>query len=285
MYSIGIDIGGSKISLVLLKDLKILKKQKISTPSNNLIQVLEENIKKLDCDTAGIGIGIPGAIDPKRKLILHTPNILELSNCKLKLKRKCVIENDANCFTLGEAVLGAGKGEKIILGITIGSGIGGGIVYKKNNAYKIHKGIFGSAGEIGHMIIERKGVKCSCGNHGCLEEYASKKFIKRKTSLTGKELKISARKGDKKAEKIIQEMGVNLGIGLGNAINLLGPSAVIVGGGLSNFGEMILSPARHEAKKNILSPFSQKYVKIKKAKLGDWGGAIGAALLISHNYD
>ncbi len=288
-YSIGVDIGKTKISFVLLKNWRVISRQKVFTPKNKkgIIKTVEENIKKLindipKRDILGIGIGAPGPLNKKGDLVLNPPNLKSLKNCPLAkiiekdLKIKTRMENDVNCFTLAEAILGAGKNQETVVGITLGSGIGGGIVIKK----KIFRGAFGSAGEIGHMVIKSDGFKCSCGNQGCFEEYASEKFLKRKSKLLPLELERKAKKGDKKAKRIYQELGRNLGIGLTNIINILDPDIIVIGGSIAKAGSLILNPAKKEVEKRVLSPQSKKSVKIKVAKLGEFSGAIGVALLL-----
>ncbi|MFH1656880.1 MAG: ROK family protein [bacterium] len=289
--SIGIDIGATKIIFVLLEDNQVLKKRKIKTPKNQkeLVDALRKNITHLLPQKgviAGIGIGVPSLLDLKREVVLNPPNLTCLKECPLpKIVKGCfeeipvVMDNDANCFALAEACLGAGKDAEIVCGITLGSGLGGGIVKAK----KIYRGAFGGAGEIGHMTIKFDGHQCICGGAGCFEEYASEKFFKRK-KINSKELNRKASSGDKQALAIFTEFGNNLGIGLANVVNILEPEIIILGGGISKAGKYFIPAARAEAEKRIISPFSKKYVKIKKAKLGEFAGAIGAALLSTDNY-
>jgi glucokinase len=195
------------------------------------------------------------------------------------------MENDARCFTLAEAMMWAGKGYGIVLGITLGSGIGGGLVMAKiktkNPKFKIYKGAFGGAGEIGHMVLDFKGPKCSCGSNGCFEKYASEKFIKTKSKLSSIELEERAKNGIGYAKKIYEEFGRNLGVGLANLVNVLDPEIIVIGGGFAKSAFLILEPARKEMKKRILSTESRKNVKIEITKLGDFAGALGSALLFS----
>jgi len=297
-YSIGVDIGKTKIIFVLLKNWRTIKRQKVFTPRNKkeIIKIVEENIKKLITDIPksqilGIGIGVPGPLNKKGDLVLNPPNLKSLQNCPLAkiierdLSLKTRMENDVNCFALAEAVMGAGKNCKIVLGITLGSGIGGGLVFRiSNNKFKIYRGAFGGAGEVGHMVIKFDGSKCSCGNLGCFEEYASQEFIARKSKLSPLELEKRAKKGEKRARMIYEEFGENLGIGLANLINILDPEIIVIGGSFSKVGALILNPAKKEVKKRVLSPQSKKFVKIKVAKLGEFAGGIGAALLLKR-YD
>ena len=262
MDTIGIDIGATKINFVLLRNQRVLKTKKISTPKHkkDLIKLLKENILKFSRastrEIKGVGIGMAGPLNKKRDLILKPPNLKCLRNTRLaeiiqrKVKIKTVMENDGNCFTLGEALTGAGKAASIVFGVTLGTGVGGGIVVNK----KIYRGAFGSAGEVGHITINFKGPRCDCGNYGCLEAYCSK--------------------------RINNEYGKKLGIGLANVINLLDPEVIVLGGGIANNYNLFIRETKKEIKKRVISPISKKNVKIKKAQLGDLSGAIGAALLL-----
>ena len=291
MFVIGIDIGASNIKFVLMDKTRILKKHKIATPKTKkeLIEALKSNIRGISASIgiskiAGIGIGVLGPIDRKSCKIINPPNLKILENCEIckilrkDFKTRIKIENDANCFAFAEAKMGAGKRANIVLGITLGSGVGGGLIIEN----KIYHGAFGSAGEIGHMAINFDGLKCGCGSVGCFEAYASQKYISARTKISASELDKLAKKGNKAAKEIWEDFGKNLGIGIANLVNILDPEIVVVGGGFSQAGEFILKPARDEAKKRILSPLSRKNVKIKKSKLGDFAGAIGACLMLDN---
>jgi len=167
----------------------------------------------------------------------------------------------------------------------LGTGVGGGIVLNE----KIFYGTDGSAGEMGHMIIACPDLcggsrQCRCGNKGCLEAYLNEKGIQRTVKeIFGKEIDSitlfeMAKKGNKKAIKVWQITGQYLGIGLANLINILNPNVIVVGGGMANAGNFLLSPAKKEMRKNILSPLA-KNTPIARAKLGEYAGAIGAGLL------
>ena len=284
MYSIGIDIGATNTKFVLSNKLKVVKKEKISTPKNKekLIKVLEQNIENLISNIPQskikcIGIGVPGPLNKKRDFILNPPNLKYLSNCPLAeiiekdLNIKTVMENDVNCFVLAEITLGSAKGAEIVAGITLGTGVGGGIIWKN----KFVKGTFGSAGEFGFMTIkfdEKKHI-------GFLEDYCSEKFFKRK-KVFSKELEEKAKKGDKRALKIFNEYGKYLGIGISNIINILDPGVIVIGGGISKANKFFMKSVKKEIQKRVLSPLSKKFVKIKISKFKDFSGAIGAALLV-----
>jgi len=301
--SIGVDIGATKIIFGLLKNQKIIKKKKITTPKTkkNLIKELKENLKSLKDSLSlkidRIGIGVPGILDIKKGLILKCPNLSYLNNFPLaktlekELKIKVLIENDTNCFVLAEALLGAGRNRNIVFGVTLGSGVGGGLILKsKKNKFlasesknqkskiRIYRGGFGTAGEIGHQTIKLDGLKCSCGNLGCFESYCSAKFFERKNS-SAKELAGKAKGGDKKALKIFKEYGKYLGMGLSNVINLIEPEVIVIGGGISKSWPYFLAETKREIKKRTISPISKKYIKVEISKLGELAGVIGAGLI------
>ncbi len=282
-FGVGVDIGATEIKFVLLKNLKVLKTQKIFTPKNKekLIKVLKENMNNLifgipQSKIKGIGIGVPGPLSKKRDFILNPPNLKCLSNCPLTeiiekdLNIKARMENDVSCFVLAETILGSAKGAEIVAGITLGTGVGGGIIWKG----KLIKGAFGSAGEFGYITINSNAEYS-----GFFEDYCSEKFFKRK-GIYSKDLEKKAKKGNKQALKIFQEYGKYLGIGISNVINILDPEVIIIGGGIAKANRFFMKSAKKEIQKRVLSPLSKKFVKIKISKLKDFSGAIGAALLL-----
>lgn len=279
MLTIGIDIGGTKINFVLLNGKKIVKHWKILTPKTKkaLFETLKQNIPQ---GVKKIGIGVPGPLNKKGDLVLNPPNLRALNNCPLAkiIEKKTGIrtrmDNDARCFAFGEALIGAGRGARTVFGITLGTGVGGGIIIDG----KIHRGAFGSAGEVGASTINFDGPKGAVGIPGCLEEYCSGRFFFRKGDSPQNFFK-EAKTGDKKALQIFREYGRYLGIGLANVINIFNPETIVIGGGISNAYKFFIGEAKKEMKKRVISPVSKKYVKIKKAALKDLGGALGAALL------
>lgn len=259
-YVIGIDIGGSKTNAALFEDGKILKNEKIPTPKNRkkLLENLEKIIRKIipqNSKLFGIGCGVAGVLDLKKGVILNAPNLRFLNNFNiknwLKKKFKCnvKIDNDARCFTRAEYLFGAGRGYKNLMGITLGTGIGGGIIANGKMIF----GASGSAGELGHMIIDR-------GKD--LEVLTVKLIRKYKFS------KITVKKFEK-----------NLGIGLANIINILDPEAIVIGGGAAKTAKKFLPKIKTAIAKFIISQKPRKNVKIIISKLGENAGAIGAAAL------
>jgi len=219
-------------------------------------------------------------LNKERTQILNLPNLQGWKNTRLKeiiqrkTGKKVMLENDSNCMILGENVFGYAKNIRSSVCLTIGTGIGGGIII--NN--KVYSGR-GNAAEFGHISVGDK-YKCSCGNTGCLEEYVSVRGIKRTAKKLGidkdiLEIQEMAKSGNQKARKVYKIAGKYLGIGLSNIVKVLDPDLILIGGGISNSGDFLLKPTIEEMKKRVF--FETCPVKIVKLK--DNAGAIGAACL------
>lgn len=280
---LGIDIGASKTLIVLLSQDKVEQQIKIETPQKKkeLIKALKKNISEMiRSNTQSIGIGMAAILDKDRKKVLKSPNLSYLNDSSFQniIKKETGInsflENDAACFTWAEFELGAGKNKSTVVGITLGSGLGGGIVHNGN----LYLGSWGGGSEIGHMVINFEGPQCSCGNKGCFEQYGSERFFKKK-GVFPKELCTRATEGDKEAEKVFKEYGKKLGIGLSNIVNILDPDTIVLGGGITNASSLFLQTTQKETKKRIISPQARDNLNIKIANLGETSPAIGAALL------
>ena len=309
---IGIDIGGTNLrGAVVDSKGKILKKYSLSSEANvgidNLINNLIDLINNLRADfkITGIGIGIPGILDSKKGIITQAPNIknaanypiIKVLNSRIKPRLPLVIENDANCAAFGEYKFGAGLGFKTLIMITLGTGVGGGIILNG----EIWNGAHGMGGEIGHIKIYPDGNKCNCGNRGCLESYSSLVGIKNmiKKGLTENKInkklleKIKSTKHDKLPElfyeeaksgnsfskRLWEEFGKALGIGISSLTNLLNVEIVVIGGGIANAWQMFIPSTKKAVKENTLIAPYQK-LKISKSKLKDDAGILGAASLI-----
>jgi len=288
---LGIDIGGSFVKMGVVENGRLIKKESLEIKKirANLISGLSGAVSSLTgkFEINGIGIACAGLID-KKGIVRYSPNLPELNGLNLKsimqkkLGKKVRAANDVNAQALGEKKFGAGKKFRHFAFIAIGSGVGGAIVANG----KIYPGAHGFAGEFGHMKLAEKGEKCNCGASGCLESFVGASYVVRRASskIKGRNLSMKliaelAKKGDKEAIKIFSEMGKYLGTAIANIANALDVEAVIVGGGVSNAGNILFGPARKEFRKNAL-PVIRDEVKILPSKLGEYAGVIGASLLV-----
>ena len=290
-YKIGIDLGGTKIeSIVLDENFNEIFRERTLTESNKGSDHIIHQIYSLYLKTLSVinnaphslGIGTPGSISPKTNL-LRNSNTTCLNGLPLKdlieskINRKVLVENDANCFALAEALLGAGKGYNYVFGVIMGTGCGGGFIIDQ----KIRSGINSISGEWGHSIINPEGPLCYCKKKGCVETYISgsglEKFIEsdlnqkmaageflNKTNFNDNEL------------KVLNRFYRYFGLSLSNIINITDPDIIVLGGGLSNHHDLY-TKGFEEVKRNIFSDYLK--TPIVKNKLGDSAGVFGAAIL------
>ena len=294
---LGIDLGGTKIEGIILKSDKEpieIERLRINTEEDKGYNQIINNIKKLvytlenkvNYKFKKIGIGTPGTLDPETQLLKNS-NSQNLNNKSIKsdlenlLGKKVNIENDANCFALAETKFGAVKDQmphaKIVFGVIIGTGVGGGIIIDN----KILYGKQGIGGEWGHTIIKDDGEMCYCGKKGCVESVISGRALQKYyTSLSGKKLPFKDIykniETDLNAKKTLKRMITYFGKGLSNVVNIIDPDIIVLGGGLSNTNELY-DQGYEELKKYIFNPTFK--TKIIKPKLGDSAGVYGAALL------
>jgi glucokinase len=308
---IGIDVGGTNLrGAVVSADGKILRRMKIASQADKGIEAVIDNLASLirsvgeGEDVAGVGFGIPGIIDFKTGIITQAPNISNVDNYPIREnlgKRlgggmRVIIENDANCAAVGEWWMGAGRDIDSLVMITLGTGVGGGIVLDG----KLWRGADGFGGEVGHMTIYPGGPRCNCGNYGCLEVYSSATGIRRmvKEALADPDAKTAlrelvkdedpgrmpevvmkaAQEGDKAALGIWEQFGIALGIGMASLVNILNVEMIVIGGGVSQGWEMFIDRALAELKRRALRAPAER-VKVMKSVLGDDEGIIGASYL------
>jgi glucokinase len=308
---VGIDLGGTNVRIGIITPTgRILKKEEYALdPSQGGLKIVEElvsNLKNIlrkrigrSNQLLGIGIGIAGAIDMKRGRMVLSPNIPGLNGfgirefIKKRISSPLAIENDANAFALGEGWVGAAKGSNDYCGITLGTGVGGGIVI---NGEILH-GSRGMASEVGHMVIDPEGPLCGCGGKGCLEVYASATGIRRMAleaiekgeggeilkraggkveEVTSEKVFEAARSGDKAAQKIFNEMGRFLGLGLVNVIHLFDPEKIVIGGKASRAWDFFIKATLGVVMERAIEGSREK-VTIVRAKCGDDAGILGAA--------
>lgn len=313
MYSIGIDLGGTNVAYGLVSDDgKLVRKESVATDRNATAEGLTEIMAKKTLEfidewkvpreeIRSIGIGCPGACDNESGILILTVNLpFRYTNIREIFARftdiPVYLGNDANCAALGEALFGGGKGAQTCLAITLGTGVGGGIIING----KIYTGFNGVAGELGHMVVRKGGVKCGCGRRGCFEAYASATAVIRETKLAAQkhpeslinELcggdmdKINAktafdamRAGDKTGTAIVKKYIKDLGEGIVNYINIFQPEIILIGGGISKEGEGLLKPLRRYVYRFSYGAKMLPRTRIEKAVLGNDAGIIGAAML------
>lgn len=247
---------------------------------------------------AGVGIGSPGPLDRASGVVINTPN-LGWRNFPLRdlisnaLHLPATLDNDANCATYGEWWLGAGRGVDTLVGLTLGTGIGGGIVLNG----EIYHGVSDAAGEIGHMTIDSTGRKCNCGNYGCLEAYASGPAIALRAvegieagvdtilgdlvagkleSITAATVYDAVVKGDAYATEVMRDTARFLGTGIANIINILNPGMVVISGGVTRAGEHLFEPLRAEVRRRAFKS-AEENCRIVAAEMPDRAGLVGAA--------
>lgn len=278
---LGLDIGGTKIHAGLVTKKGVIKKELI-TPTEiqkgkkgvlkNIVRTIKPLMKS---EPKGIGIGAPDCDYTTGKLAkcvnIPMDNFNIVSFVKKKFHVKVKADNDANCFALGEAMFGAGRNHKHIIGITLGTGFGSGIIINK----EVYHGK-GKAGELGHITLNYSGPKCSCGNIGCVEEYVSAKAITRAygENKTPLEIEKLALKGDKKAIKVYEDFGFYLGVSLVSIANAFDPEIMIIGGNIAKGWDLF--------SKKMFQTFNERKfldTKIVRSKLKS-AGILGAAALV-----
>lgn len=314
MKYIGIDVGGTNLKAGLVDEngtILATTKMKIAQISDQeelaktMADMTRELAKAADVpmeEIASVGVGVPGTVEIHSGSLLYSCN-LTLKNVPLRrlfhkhLRMPLYIENDANCAALAEYFVGAGRGTKRFLMVTLGTGIGGGIIHNG----KIFHGSNGMAGEVGHMSIVYGGQPCPCGRCGCWEQYASASAMKRMTreavekypesilarvveenngTVSGQSAFIAARRGDPVAQQVCREYIGYLSNGIVNLVNIFQPDALAIGGGVSNESdEYLLIPVQQQAAKEMIPCSREKMTRIVRAELGNQAGIIGAALL------
>jgi glucokinase len=254
---------------------------------------------------SGIGIGSPGTVSVKKGIVENPPNFpgwkkINLGKIiKKEFNTKVIIDNDANAAAIGEMTFGAGKNIDSFVMITLGTGVGGGIVFKR----KIFRGEHGGAGEVGHLTIDYKGEKCNCGSYGCIETYAGNAYLIRRVkdelnnypdskiwdlisknpdNLTPQIINIAAEKGDDFAKSVVHDLGYFLGAALSSVSNLLDISTFIIGGGVAGFGDPLFKSIKDIMTQRVLTPLRPK-IKIIPARLKNDAGIKGASSLVFYN--
>lgn len=313
MYRIGVDLGGTNISVgVVDEDFNIIGRGKTKTNSPRPAEEIFEDIAKcisMAADDAGIslddvnviGVGTPGSVNDETGYIDYSNNLrFDKVPAKQMLEeltgKPCFFANDASCAALGELYAGAGKGCKNLIAITLGTGVGSGIVIDG----KVFRGANSAGGEIGHTVINVNGAECTCGRKGCWESYASATALIAQTkqamkenpeskmwncagndieSVNGRTAFDAMRMGDEAAKAVVDKYIYYVAVGIINVINVFQPDVLCVGGGICNEGETLLAPIRKYVVEERYSKYAQKQTEICKAQLGNDAGIIGASML------
>jgi glucokinase len=305
--TIGVDVGGTKIAAAVVNpDGSIVEKLRRETPAHEtratedaIIALVGELRQRHDIEA--VGIGAAGYIDEKRATVLFAPNLAWRDEPLKSIVEKAVgipviVENDANAAAWGEFRFGAGADVDELLMVALGTGIGGGIVLRG----ELFRGTFGIAGEFGHIKMVPDGRVCGCGNRGCWEQYASGKALVREVrevadtksptasaileaaggdaaAITGQMVTAAAKDGDRLCIEAFDTIGAWLGRGLADLASIFDPGVVVIGGGVSEAGDLLMDPARSSFKRELSGRGHRPEMEIRLAALGNSAGMSGAA--------
>jgi glucokinase len=303
------DLGGTHLRAATVDEagqihFHLKQKTPVTDDPQDIVQALVTAAHDFDKQSASaehpilaISVAVPGSVNVSAGLVIKAPNVPCLENFQLTkalsaaLKRPAILENDANAAAVGEMWQGAARGRRTIVCVTLGTGVGGGIILDG----QLWHGVNDSAAEIGHMCVDPfGGVACTCGSRGCLEVYASATAIVRMTrearlrhpgsiletsgDLTSEMIYEAGLKGDELALEVFRRMGVYLGVGLANLINILNPEMIVIGGGVVNGWELFEKDMHHQVAERAF-PLPAAQVKIVPGECGDDAGLLGAARL------
>jgi glucokinase len=305
--TVGIDVGGTKIAGGVVDErgavVATALRESPATDTAAIELAIQEVVAELRAshDVDAVGVGAAGFIDAARSTVLFSPNLAWRdeplkSDLEQAIGLPVVIENDANAAAWGEFTFGAGEDVDDLLLVTVGTGVGGGIVLTG----ELHRGAFGVAAEIGHLRVVPGGLLCGCGNRGCWEQYASGTALVREArdqadrgsliakslldraggnvdAITGPLITEAARDGDAFAIEQMGVLGRWLGEGIATLTAVLDPAVVVVGGGVSEAGDLLLDPIRAHFKAGLTGRNYRPTLEIREAKLGNKAGLIGAA--------
>jgi len=316
-YAIGVDLGGTSIKLGIVTNTgKLIDKISIRTEAEKgpktVLENIKSGIKQLAVTTSknklrieGIGIGCPGVVTPGKGIVENPPNLPGWSKVNVgkiisqEFKKRVHVDNDANAAAIGELTFGSGRKFKSFVMITLGTGVGGGIIMNK----KIYHGDFGAAGEIGHISIDYNGPKCNCGSYGCIEAYAGNQYLRERvrtelkkhpesklwklinndlSKVSPRNVQLAAETGDAFSKSVIDELGMHLGSAFASLCNVLDISVFIMGGGIAGFGKPLFDCIRQTIAKRVMAPIRPR-VKVLPAKLRNDAGVKGASALVFHH--
>lgn len=296
--ALGVDIGGTNLTVALVRsDGALLNIAREDTPRCGpaALEVVLEMVDEVQNTTSalasppvGLGVGFGGPVDFGRQRIITSHQVTGWAPdwalgeaFAARFAGPVVIDNDANCGGLGEARFGAGRGCSSLLYVNIGTGIGGAVLLNG----EVYHGAHSMAGEIGHCVLAPGGPVCTCGKQGCLEALSSGRALARAgreaglgREITGKEVGLRAAAGEARARQVVARAGHWLGVGLGNAANLLNPEIIVLGGGVAQIGELYLEAARESFAATVMP--AADCTALVVAQLGYEAGVTGAAALV-----
>ena len=314
-YAVGVDLGGTNIKIGLVtQNGKIIKQVSVPTEATKGPKAVIENIKKgiyllINNEKIvfeGIGIGCPGTVNPEKGTVQNPPNLPGWNKVNvgkavsMEFEKLVYLENDANAAAIGEMIFGNGKNYRSFIMVTLGTGVGGGIVINR----RIYRGNYSAAGEIGHITINYNGPKCNCGSYGCIEAYVGNRYLikrvqrnlkKNRNSLltnlvkndfnliTPKIIKEAADKGDDFAISVINDTGEKLGAAFASLTNVLDIGTYIVGGGVAGFGKPLFDSFRKSLVARVMAP-NKSRIKVLSARLKNEAGIKGASALVFHGF-
>jgi len=288
---LGLDLGGTNIKVAVVSDdegkFELVTTESVETGAaegpervtENLIRVARDAVGRFEVAT--LGLGVPGHFDRDTGKVILFPNLPGPWNgfpLRDRLEEALGIDvwmiNDARAFTIAEGTIGAGRGYDTVACITLGTGVGGGLMI----GGRLHRGAFGVAGEIGHQTVLPDGPLCGCGNRGCVEALVRADVLASNGGRpTAAAVFEGARAGDNRCLAAVTQMADFLGIGLANVVTIIGPDTIVVGGGIAEAGDLVLGPIIEAVRKRVtLVP--TEHVQIVLAELGRFAGAVGAAL-------
>lgn len=304
---IGVDLGGTKCLAIALDGSCRPLRDPLSLPTpqggSEIVELLKEVIQGLGAHSnlLGVGVGVPGWVDNNR-ILRFAPNLIGATSLDLiselgrHFETRVIVENDANCAAWGEYQLGSGRGVQSMVLVTIGTGVGAGLILDG----RLLRGVTGFAGEVGHMIVDAEGELCSCGRKGCWEVIASGKALQRLAIeaasagsglrtidsagrgvqlLRGEDVTAAARAKDPNAVALLGRYARYIAIGISNLANVLDPELFVIGGGLSQSGSVLFEPLE-TALKQLVPPIPERVpIKVVPAALGNLAGALGAGLI------
>jgi glucokinase len=313
-FIVGIDLGGTNIAAgvmptdgtreIAMRMVPTRAEEGANAVVDRIAALIEDVIQQTQLETGaersdflGVGIGSPGPLDRARGVVIVTPNLGwrdfplrdEVSN---RVNLPATLDNDANCATLGEWWCGAAKGGRNVVGLTIGTGIGGGLILDG----KLYHGASDAAGEIGHTTIDSTGRRCKCGNYGCLEAYTSGPAIAERaretlevdpdsilpslvdgdvTRITAQTVFEASKKGDRVALEVVRDTAHFLGVGVSNLLNIFNPDTFVIAGGVTQAGDLLFEPLRAEVRRRAFKP-SVEACRIVPGALPLSAGVVGA---------